>query len=115
VIRVERQSTRFRVDYREGAAMKSVAAARVVFAIPASTLRQIEMQPRLSRPKEQAIEQLSYYDGVRFLLQVKRPFWQAAGLSGSARTDRATEIWDAVNGETASSRGILGATATGAM
>jgi monoamine oxidase len=116
VIRVERQSTRFRVDYREGAAVRSVAAARVVFAVPASTMRQIEMKPRLSRLKEQAIEQLSYYDGVRFLLQVKRPFWNAAGLSGSARTDRATEIWDAANDQAAaSSRGILGATATGKM
>jgi monoamine oxidase len=113
VVRVERQSTRFRVDYREGAAVKSVAAARVVFAVPASTMRQIEMKPRLSRLKEQAIEQLSYYDGIRFLLQVKHPFWKAAGLSGSARTDRATEIWDAANDQTGSSRGILGATAAG--
>ena len=69
-------------------------------------MRQIEMKPRLSRLKEQAIEQLSYYDGVRFLLQVKRPFWKAAGLSGSARTDRATEIWDAASDQPA----ILGAT-----
>ena len=84
VIRVVRQATRFRVDYRDGAAVKSVTAARVVFAVPASTMRQIEITPRLSRPKEQAIAQLSYYDGIRVLLQVKRPFWKAAGLSGSA-------------------------------
>jgi monoamine oxidase len=115
VIRVERQSTRFRVDYREGAAVKSVVAARVVFAVPASTMQQIDMKPRLSRPKEQAIVQLSYYDGVRFLLQVKRPFWKAAGLSGSARTDRATEIWDAADDQPTSSHGILGATAAGGM
>jgi monoamine oxidase len=90
-----------------------VVAARIVFAVPATTMQQIEMKPRLSRLKEQAIEQLSYYDGVRFLLQVKRPFWKAAGLSGSARTDRATEIWDAASDQPASSRGILGATAAG--
>jgi monoamine oxidase len=115
VVRVERQSAGFRVDYREGNAAKSVAAARVVFAVPASTMRQIEMKPRLSRAKEQAIEQLSYYDGVRFLLQVKRPFWKAAGLSGSARTDRATETWDASSEQTASARGILAATSAGRM
>jgi monoamine oxidase len=115
VVRVERQSTGFRVDYREGAAVRSMAAARVVFAVPASTMRQIEMKPRLSRLKEQAIEQLSYYDGVRFLIQVKRPFWKAAGLSGSARTDRATEIWDAATDQTASSRGILAATTGGEL
>ena len=115
VVRVGRQSTGFRVDYREGAAVRSVTAAHVVFAVPASTMRQIEIEPRLSRQKEQAIEQLSYYDGVRFLLQVKHPFWKAAGLSGSARTDRATEIWDAANDQNVSSRGILGATAAGEM
>jgi len=115
VVRVERQSIGFRVDYREGAAAKSMAAARVVFAVPASTMRQIEMKPRLSRLKEQAIEQLSYYDGVRFLMQVKRPFWKAAGLSGSARTDRATEIGDAATDQTAPSRGILAATTGGEM
>ena len=113
VIRVERQSTRFRVDYREGAAVRSIAAARVVFAVPASTMRAIEMKPRLSRLKEQAIEQLSYYDGVRFLFQVKRPFWKAAGLSGSARTDRATETWNAAEDSATSPRGILGATTGG--
>jgi monoamine oxidase len=115
VVSVERQSTRFRVSYREDAAVRSVTAARVVFALPAGTLRQIEMKPRLSRLKEQAIERLSYYNGVRFMLQVKRPFWRMAGLSGSARTDRATEIWDAAGDQAAPSRGILGATAGGEM
>jgi monoamine oxidase len=115
VFRVERQSSRFRVDYHEGAAVRSVMAARVVFAVPATTILQIEIKPRLPRSKEQAIEQLSYYDGVRFLVQVKRPFWKTAGLSGSARTDRATEIWDAAIDHPVSSRGILAATTGGEM
>jgi len=113
VIRVVRQSTRFRVDYRDGAAVKSVAASRVVFAVPASTMRQIDITPRLSRSKEQAMAQLSYYDGIRVLLQVKRPFWKAAGLSGAARTDRATEMLDATNEQIGSARGILAATIEG--
>jgi hypothetical protein len=41
--------------------------------------------------KQRAFERLSYYPVARFLLQTKRRFWQTAGLSGSARTDRATE------------------------
>ncbi len=115
VVRVERQSTRFRVSYREGAAVQTVMAARVVFAVPTGTMKQIEMKPRLSRRKERAIEQLSYYNAVRFMLQVKRPFWKTAGLSGSARTDRAGEIWDAADDQAAPSRGILGATAAGEL
>jgi monoamine oxidase len=101
------------VDYREGTTVRSVTAAHVVFTVPASTMRQIEITPRLSRAKEQAIEQLAYYDAVRFLLQVKRRFWKAAGLSGSARTDRATEIWEATNAQPTSTRGILAATTGG--
>ncbi|HUK32429.1 MAG TPA: FAD-dependent oxidoreductase [Vicinamibacterales bacterium] len=115
VVRIERQSAGVRVTYREGAAVRSMTAGRVVLALPVTTLRQIEMKPRLSRRKEQAIERLSYYDAVRFMLQVKRPFWRAAGLSGSARTDRATEIWDAADDQGATSRGILGATVGGEM
>ena len=115
VFRVERQSSRFRVEYRQGTIVRNVMAARVVFAIPATTLRRIEMKPRLSRMKEQAVEQLAYYDAVRFLIQTKRPFWKAAGLSGSARTDRATEIWDAASDQMTSSRGILAATTGGEM
>jgi monoamine oxidase len=116
VVRVVRQAARFRVDYRdggEGAAVKTLAAARVVFAVPASTMRQIEIAPRLSPQKEQAIAQLSYYDGIRVLLQTKRPFWKAAGLSGAARTDRATEVLDATNEQIGSARGILAATIEG--
>lgn len=114
VVRVQRQASQFRVDYREGRAVRSVTAARVVFAVPASTMRQIDITPRLSRAKEQAFEQLSYYDATRFLLQVKRPFWKAAGLSGSARTDRATETWDAATERVPTARGILAATAAAA-
>jgi monoamine oxidase len=113
VIRVVRESSRFRVDYRDGAAVKSAAAARVVFAVPATTMRQIDITPRLSRQKEQAIAQLSYYDGIRVLLQAKRPFWKAAGLSGAARTERGTEIFDAANEQIGSARGILAATIGG--
>jgi hypothetical protein len=58
VVRVERQSTRFRVDYREVRREECGGRACCV-CCSGSTMRQIEMKPRLSRLKEQAIEQLS--------------------------------------------------------
>jgi len=112
VVRVERQSSGFRVDYREGPAVRSTIAAHVVFAIPVGTMRQIEVRPGLSAEKQRALDRLSYYPAVRFMLQTKRRFWQTAGLSGSARTDRATETWDATF-DRPTSRGILGATTGG--
>jgi monoamine oxidase len=108
VVRVTRESTgRIRVDYRSNARMQSLTASRVIFAIPFTTLREIEMRPRLSRQKEQAMAQLSYYGSVRFLLQARTRFWSAADLNGSARTDRATETWDTTFDQTTTRRGIL--------
>jgi monoamine oxidase len=112
VVRVERRSSGFRVDYREGPAVRSTIAARVVFAVPIGTMREIEVRPGLSAEKQRAFDRLSYYPAVRFMLQTKRRFWQTAGLSGSARTDRATETWDATF-DRPGSRGILGATTGG--
>jgi monoamine oxidase len=112
VVRVERLSSGFRIDYREGPAVRSTIAARVVFAVPAGTMRQIEVRPGLSTGKQRAFDRLSYYPAARFMLQTKRRFWQTAGLSGSARTNRATETWDATF-DLPGSRGVLGATTGG--
>ena len=114
VVRVERRSSGFRVDYREGPAVRSTIAARIVFAVPVGTMRQIEVRLGLSAQKQRAFDRLSYYPAVRFMLQTKRRFWQTAGLSGSARTDRATETWDATF-DLPASRGILGATTGGEL
>ncbi|MEO8257459.1 MAG: FAD-dependent oxidoreductase [Acidobacteriota bacterium] len=112
---------RFRVDYRSSATsgrgngVESLAASRVIFAIPCSTLRDIEIRPRLSAAKARAIAQLSYYSVARFLLQSRQRFWRSADLSGSARTDRATEVWDSTFDQVASRRGILGASVGGGI
>jgi monoamine oxidase len=122
VVRVIRESSRgsgpsrrlrFRVDYQAAARVESLTASRVIFAIPFTTLRNIEIRPRLSREKEQAIGQLSYYPVARFLLQSRTRFWRTGDLSGSARTDRATEVWDSTYDQVTSPRGILGASVGG--
>jgi monoamine oxidase len=104
---------RFRVEYRVNDRVESLTASRVIFAIPCTTLRDIEIRPPLSKPKAHAIAQLSYYSGTRFLLQARSRFWRAAGLSGSARTDRAAEVWDSTFDQVTSVRGILGASVGG--
>jgi monoamine oxidase len=110
VVRVSRTPVRLRVDYESGAQVRSVAASRVIFAVPMTTLRQIEIQPRLSPARERGINEASYANGTRILLQCRSRFWNAAGLNGSARTDRGTELWDCTYDQRSSSRGILGAT-----
>jgi monoamine oxidase len=114
VVRVTRTAARLRIDYESNAQVKSVAASHVIFAIPLPTLRQIEILPRLSQPKERAIEEAAYAVSSRVLLQCRSRFWADAGLNGSARTDRATETWDCTYDQRTNGRGILGATTGGA-
>jgi monoamine oxidase len=114
VVRVSRPSpTALRVDYETGGRMEQITASRVVFTVPVSTLRQIEIRPRLSSAKESAIDELAYQPGVRILLQSRNRFWSRAGLNGSARTERA-EIWDCTYEQAPREPGILGATTGGA-
>jgi monoamine oxidase len=115
VVRVSRELSGFRVEYRADQRVERLAASRVIFTIPFTTLRKIEIRPRLSRSKELAIAQLSYYAGTRVLLQARSRFWRSADLSGSARTDRATEVWDSTFDQVASRRGILGASFGGGV
>jgi len=115
VVRVIRTPSRLRVDYESGPQVKSVAASRVIFAVPMTTLRQIEIQPRFSAARERGINEASYANGTRILLQCRSRFWNAAGLNGSARTDRATELWDCTYDQRTSSRGILGGTTGNAI
>jgi len=115
VVRVTRESPGFRVEYRADQRVERVAASRVIFTIPFTTMRTIEIRPRLSRAKELAIAQLSYYAGTRVLLQARTRFWRSADLSGSARTDRATEVWDSTFDQVTSRRGILGASFGGGV
>jgi monoamine oxidase len=114
VVRIDRASSRLHIEYLENGRMRSVLGRAVILAIPFSTLRHIEIRPPFSRPKERMIEDLTYFPATRFLLQSRRRFWQASGLSGSARTDRPAEIWDCTY-DLPGTRGILGATAGGAI
>ena len=115
VVRVSRSAARLRVDYGSGTQLRNVTASHVIFAVPLTTLRQIEILPRLSPRKERAINDANYANGTRVLLQCRSRFWVAAGLNGSARTDRATELWDCTYDQRSSTRGILGATTGGAV
>ena len=77
VVRVSRSPARFRVDYESSAQVRSVTASHVIFAVPMTTLRQIEIVPRLSPRKERGINEAAYANGTRILLQCRSRFWMA--------------------------------------
>jgi monoamine oxidase len=114
VVRVDRSGNRVRVDYLEKGAPRQVEGSRLIFAIPFSTLRQIEVRPVFSPAKARIVRDVSYYPATRFLLQSRNRVWQDSGLNGAARTDRPAEIWDC-SYDLPGSRGLLGATVGGAV
>jgi monoamine oxidase len=114
VVRMDQTGGSLRLDYVEHARPKTIRASRVIFAIPFSTLRQIEIRPAFSAQKARAIAELPYFPATRFLLQSRTSFWQSLQLSGSARTDQPAEIWDCTY-DLAGTRGILGATVGGEL
>ncbi len=114
VVRVTQDSQGVQVEYLEHGQRHVIAAGRVILAVPFSTLRAVDLRSAVSAPTRQAITELPYFPAVRFLLQATRRFWEAEGLSASARTDDPAEIWDATY-DLPGPTGILAATAGGAI
>ena len=101
-----------RATVRSDGREEVITADRVVLTLPFSVLRHIRVDPPFSPEKTQIIGNLGYYQGTRFLLQTRTRFWQAAKLSGGARTDGPADIWDMGYGLPGSA-GLLSATTGG--
>ncbi|HUR33259.1 MAG TPA: FAD-dependent oxidoreductase, partial [Vicinamibacterales bacterium] len=114
VVRIDQRGGSVRVDYTERSMRRTIEASRVIVAIPFSTLRHIDVIPPFPAAKVRVVESLPYFPATRFLLQSRTRFWEAEGLSGSARTDQPAEIWDATY-DLPPTRGIMAATAGGAL
>ena len=114
VVRVEQSAGAVAVNYRDRDRTVVMRADRVIFAVPFSMLRRIRIVPAVAPVRAEAIAELPYFPAVRFLLRVQTRFWETRGLSGSARTDDPTEIWDA-DYEQPGPAGLLAATAGGAL
>jgi monoamine oxidase len=115
VMRIARDPGGFRIEFERIGRRERLRASRVVCAVPLTTLRRIEREPRWSPAKEALIEQMAYYPVLRVLAQARTRFWVREGHNGAARTDRGTEIWDATHDQLGRTRGILGAAVGGAM
>jgi len=98
-LRQDRSSVRLTVENRfsERAQMK---ADYVVFALPASTLRDVAMKPALSTEQELAIRRLKYGRVTKSLLQFDRRFWKGRGRPMAYGTDALIGAgWEANEGQ----------------
>jgi monoamine oxidase len=115
VVRVDHGASPIRIDYLErGRTGRSLQASALVFTLPFSVLRTLAIEPSFSKEKTRVIDEVPYFPGVRFLLESRTRFWDAAAFTGTARTDQPAEIWDGTY-EVAGARGVLGATVGGEL
>jgi len=114
VVRIDHDPQGVRVVFQKSGRHQALAAEHLVFAIPFSTLRHIEISPPLSPRKREAIERLPYSSATRVFLEMRRKFWLDEGLSGWALSDLPiSSVLDATANEIGG-RGILATYMSGA-
>ena len=109
LVRLERSTAGVRAICKQEGRTDTIPADRMVLAIPFSLLRRVALDTPFSPAKMAILAELSYYEGTRFLLQTRSRFWQAARLTGGARTDGPADIWDMSFGQRGG-RGLISVT-----
>jgi monoamine oxidase len=95
VVRIEQDERGVRAIHRHQDAHQTVAADKMICAIPFTVLRHLDIAPRFSPLKHQAIQEMAYGSLSRLTFQVGRRYWRDRGANGFATTDIPAEIWDA--------------------
>jgi monoamine oxidase len=96
VRRIRQNAKGVRVTLEEPGGRREIAGDYVVSAIPAWTLRNVEISPALHNDQHRAIAALKYGQATRLLLQFARPFWRKARRSRAFGTDLPIgAFWDA--------------------
>ncbi len=106
VVKIEQDSSSVRVWVSRHGATETLAADRLICAIPATILKTLEVAPRFSPPKQRVLEQLEYTSASRVFLQCRARFWEQQQLNGYAITDQPAEVWASTFGQPGTS-GIL--------
>ncbi|HEX8195984.1 MAG TPA: FAD-dependent oxidoreductase [Pyrinomonadaceae bacterium] len=104
--RIEQGKDAVIVKFSEKGKLETISADFLICAAPLTMLRQIEIEPQLSKAKRDVIEKVKYDSASRIFLQTRRKFWLEKGLNGNAIGDNYGEIWDSSFGQN-STRGIL--------
>jgi|SRR5579862_7562807 len=96
-----------RVSVEQGGRTSELRADYVISALPASTLRDVAMDPPMPDSQRLAIERLRYGSVTRLLIQFDRRFWKKKGRPNAFGSDQAFgAFWDG-NQEQAARPAIL--------
>ncbi len=94
VVRIEQNKTSVRAIFQQRGMQQSITADAMICTIPFSVLKTIEVSPRFTPLKHQAMQQLYYAPVVKVALQTSNRYWLGEGLSGFAQMDTSAEIWN---------------------
>ena len=114
LVAVSHRGKGVRASLKSGRRTAQLQADYVLFALPASVLRRVPINPALPAPQHEAIVRLPYGNATKTLLQFSRRSWQQAGRPrafGSALPFGA--LWDG-NEEQRGRAGIVSLLAGGA-
>lgn len=108
VVAATQGATRVQARLRErNGALEELAADYVIFALPASTLKAVALDPPLPDLQREAISRLPYGPATRVLIQYDRRFWRAPGRTRAFGTDLPIgAVWEG-NEEQSGRPGIL--------
>jgi monoamine oxidase len=109
VLGVSQSDAGVEVAVRIAGAAETLAADRVVCAIPCPVIGKIFQGARLSDAKQRAIREQNYSRTVKVFLQSRTRFWLKEGLSGFATTDLPIERTTPDPGTSDADRGALAA------
>jgi monoamine oxidase len=87
VARIEQDASGVRAIARPRGATETLAADRLILAVPFAVARYIEFDPPLRPDTRAAMEQLPNTSVVKVFVQTRSRFWIADGMSGGASTD----------------------------
>ena len=106
VVKIAHTERDVAVTFRRKDGLETVRGDYLICAIPFTTLRKIEIEPRFSDAKTEIIQTLKYDSAARVLLQTKRRFWTESRLNGFGFGADFAEVWNSTFGQSGT-RGIL--------
>jgi monoamine oxidase len=105
---VSKEEKGFRLSFKTGDATTEVRHEKIVFALPFTRLRQVQLDIGLSEAKKKAIAELGYGRNSKLMVATKSRPWTDGGMvglrntptSGSIYSDRGFQVvWDTSAGQ----------------
>ncbi len=99
VVKIDHNDKGVKVTYTSSGGNYTITGDYVVSAVPFTVLRNIEIVPKLSDKKSQAIDQLYMRPVVRTDLQFKKHFWEDTGHNGFGDLNDPARVWHLTQGQ----------------